>query len=119
MQITNGNLVMEFNNKMLVKITNSAPGAKALMTGFSASEYLLGKKFNAKEYKVVDSRESESNGIKNYTLSGTASRKGILVKKIVEISIDPEFPNLAVMNVMYVNQGKKSLRINGWVNNQL
>lgn len=116
-KITNGNLVMEFNNKMLVRITNSVPGAKPLMTGFSTSEYLLGRKFNAKEYEVSYSRESESNGIKNFTLSGTAKEEGILVEKIVEISIDPEFPNLAVMNVKYVNRGEKSLWINGWVNN--
>ena len=117
MKITNGNLVMEFNNKMLVKITDSAPGTKPLMTGFSASEYLLGKKFTSKEFKVVDSKESETGGIKNYTLSGTAEQEGNIVKKIVEISIDPEFQNLALMNVMYINQGKKSLKITGWVNN--
>lgn len=116
-QITSGNLVMEFNNKMLVKITSTDPGAKALMNGFTASEYLVGKKFNSKEYKVTDSEESESNGIKNYTLSGTAEEEGKIVRKIVEISIDPEFPNLALMNVIYVNTGKKSISITGWVNN--
>ncbi len=117
MQINNGNLVMEFNNNMLVKITSSAPGAKALMTGFSASEYLLGRKFNATEFKIIDSRISEDQGIKNYMLSGTAEQEGNKVEKIVEISIDPEFPNLALMNVMYVNKGEKSLWIDGWVNN--
>ena len=79
MKITSGDLVIEYNNKMLAKITNTTPGAKALMTGFSASEYLLGRKFNAKEYKVNYTGESESNGIKNYTLSGTAKDEGILV----------------------------------------
>jgi alpha-galactosidase len=116
-KIVNNILTIEFNNKMLVKITNTAPGAKALMTEFSTSEYLLGKKFNLKEFNVNYSRESESNGIKSYTLSGTAKEEGILVEKIVDVSIDPEFPNLAVMNVKYINHGEKSFWIDGWVNN--
>ena len=116
-QITNGNLVMEFNNEMLVKITDSAPGSKPLMTGFSASEYLLGNKFNAKEYTLTDSKESEDNGIKNFTVTGTVKEDGVTVEKTVDISVDPEFPGLLVMNVMYINKGEKSLWINGWVNN--
>lgn len=116
--VTSGDLVMEFNEKMFVKVTNTAPEAKPLMDEFSASEYLIGKKFDAREYKLSNSEESESNGITRLTLSGTAGSEGILVEKIVEITVDPELQGLALMNVSYVNRGEKALMITGWVNNQ-
>ena len=115
--ITNGDLVIRFDNRMFVSIENTADGSKPLMTGYSPSEFLIGKKFNSKEYMIDESTQSESNGISSYIISGIAGKKEDPVKKIVKITVDPEFPGLALMDVMYVNQGKKSLWITGWVNN--
>lgn len=117
-KITNENLVIEFNNKMQVKISDLAPDARSLMTGFSTSEYLTGRKFNTKDFRLTSTTQSENEGLKQLTLKGIAKEENITVEKIVKISIDPDFPGLALFNTEYVNLGKQALWINGWVNNQ-
>ena len=115
--ISNGDLVMEFNDQMEVKISSTASGAKLLMNGFTASEYISGSRFNARQYKLAGYSDIELNGIKSHIIRGTASEGGATIDKIVEVVVNPAFPELAMMNVTYVNKGERSVRINKWVNN--
>ena len=115
--ITSGDLVMELNKKLFTRISSSAKGAKLLMNEFSPSEYLLAKEFNGREFRYNAMEVSDINRITKVTISGTATENGISVEKIVEVSVDPEFPNLAVTDVMYINRGEKAFWVTGWVNN--
>lgn len=116
--ITNGNLVMEFNNQMEVKISSTAPGAGILMDGFSASEYISGSRFNARQYTLSGYSDREQNGIRSYEVRGTASGEGTTIDKIVEVVSDPSFPGMLLLNVSYINKGERSVKINKWVNNR-
>lgn len=115
--ISNGDLVMEFNNEMEVKISSTSAGAGALMDGFSASEYISGNRFATRQYKLTEYSDKELNGIKTHIIRGTASEGGVTIEKIVEVLINPAFLGLAMMNVSYINKGERSVRINKWVNN--
>ncbi len=115
--ISNGDLVIEFNNGMEVKISSIAAGAGALMDGYSPSEYISGTRFDARQYKLTQYTDHELNGVRSHVIRGTATGGGTTVDKIVEVVINPDFPGLAMMNVSYINTGERSLRINKWVNN--
>lgn len=115
--IKNGDLLVEFNREMEVKISSSASGAGELMDGFSVSEYISGSRFDSRQYKLAEYTDHEVNGVRSHLIRGTATEGGTTVDKIVEVIINPAFPGLAMMNVTYVNKGERSLRINKWVNN--
>ncbi len=116
--ITSGPLVMEFNDRMEVRVSNNLPGADAIMDGFSASEYISGNRFSVRQYSLDSYSEKEENGIKSHVIRGTAKDGGTTVEKTIEIIVNPAFPGLVITNVSYINQGEKSVKINRWVSNR-
>lgn len=115
--IANGDLLIEFNDVMEVKISSMADGAGALMDGFYASEYISGSRFDAREFKITEYLKNEFNGVTTHLIRGRAYGGGTTVDKVVEVIINPDFPGLAMMNAAYINNGERSVRINKWVNN--
>lgn len=115
--IKSGDLVIEFNNDMEVKVSSTVSGAGEISKDFLASEYISGDRFDARQYRITEYSDYEHNGIRNHMIRGTVKEDGITIDKIVKVSIDPNFPGLAMFNVTYMNTGERSVRIKKWVNN--
>jgi alpha-galactosidase len=116
-KITNGDLVIEFNNLMHSRISSTAPGAKSLMDSYSASEFIAGSRFAAKDFKITSHNLTEENGITTHVIRGVFNEEGVKIEKVVGVTVNPDFPGLALMDVYYINKGERSARLNKWVNN--
>jgi alpha-galactosidase len=119
--IKNGDLVFEVNNKLETRISNTAGKALPLMNSFSASEYLVCRKFDAKQYSFTNfsSRsitDQRGKGEKT-TLSGSFKEGDYAITKNLEITIYDSFPGMAFMTLQYINTGKRDIEIIKWVNN--
>jgi alpha-galactosidase len=120
-RIRNKNLLLEINNRLETRISYTSPQVKPLMSEYSASEYLVCKKFDAKHF-LSDNSSSEriSNKIGKgvrFNLSGTFKLNSYTIKKIIEITVYDSFPDMAFLRLQYVNSGQRDIEVIKWVNN--
>jgi alpha-galactosidase len=120
-QVRNGNLLLEINNRMETKVNQAKPDAKPLMTSFSASEYLVSKKFEARQFSLQSTTHQKISDRygkgEKIVVTGLYDRDGYSIKKIMEIEAYDSFPDMALMRVQYVNTGAKDMDVIKWVNN--
>jgi len=111
---------MEINHRMETKVNRAEPGAKPLMTSFSASEYLVCKKFEAKQFSIqfsADANISDGRGKgKRKIITGLYDHGGYSIKKIMEITVYDSFPDMALLRLQYVNTGARDMDVIKWVN---
>jgi alpha-galactosidase len=120
-QIRNNNLLFEINNHLETRINSTAPQAKPLMDNFSPTEYLVCKKFDAKIFLNINSSGKHiSNQFGNgerKIFTGSFKLNGYAIKKIMEITVYDSFPDMAFLNLQYVNTGQRDIEVIKWVNN--
>lgn len=120
-QIRNGNLLFEINDRLETKVSNTAPLVKPLMNDFSSSEYLVCKKFDARLFsckntsteRITDQRGSGERKI----MTGLFEQDGYAIRKILEITVYDSFPDMAFLRLQYVNTGQRDIEVIKWVNN--
>jgi alpha-galactosidase len=120
-QIITGNLLVEINKQMETKVSQINLHAKPLMEIFAPSEFLVCKKFDAKQFQQKSKSEetiSDRRGEgKKVVLTGLFKKGDYAILKILEISVYDSFPGLALFRVQYINTGKKDIDVIKWVNN--
>jgi len=107
---------------METRVNMSAPAVEPLMKEFSFSEYLVCRKFEAKQFirKSVN-EESINSGMgrgKKSTITGSFEHDGYAVHKILEITVYDSFPDIALMQLKYINTGQRDIDVLKWVNNE-
>jgi len=120
-RIRNKNLSLEINNRLETRINYTYSQVKPLMNDFSASEYLVCKKFDAKHF-LLNSHSTEPVSNKpgkgeRYFLTGTFKLNSYAIKKIMEITVYDSFPDMAFLSLQYINSGKRDIEVLKWVNN--
>lgn len=120
-EIRNGNLLLEVNNQLETRVNNTVDSPTPLMNDFSSSEYLVCKKFDARLFQFINSSsyritDQRGNG-KKTVLSGSFEQDDYAIKKNLEITTYESFPDMAFLNVQYVNAGKSDIEVIKWVNN--
>lgn len=120
--ITHGNLELSINENLETRVSDRHPAAKPLMETYSASEYLVCKKFDAKRFAFV---KSQVNAVKDrcgtgskYVFRGRFKQSGYALEKILEIMVYDSFPDMALLHVKYVNTGVRDIEVLKWVNNE-
>jgi len=119
-EIRNGNLLIEVNDRLETRIHQMAPGTKPLLSDFAASEYLVCKKFEAKQFLSGNSSaehfsDQRGDGTR-YIMTGVFKQDGYAITKIMEISVYDSFPDMAFFRLQYVNTGQRDMEIIKWVN---
>jgi len=107
---------------METRVNMSAPAVEPLMKEFSFSEYLVCRKFEAKQFirKSVN-EESINSGMgrgKKSTITGSFEHDGYAIHKILEITVYDSFPDIALMQLKYINTGQRDIDVLKWVNNE-
>jgi alpha-galactosidase len=120
-RIENGNLLLEVNNQLETRVSHKAPSAKPLMDDFSASEYLVCKKFDARLFNLkstVSEPVTDIHGTgKKKIFTGLYKNEGYAIRKIMEVTVYDSFPDMAFLHIRYVNSGLRDLEVLKWVNN--
>jgi alpha-galactosidase len=99
----------------------NVPLVKSLMNDFSSSEYLVCKKFEARQFSrnsISTDRISDQRGSgERKTLTGLFEQDGYAIRKILEITVYDSFPDMAFLKLQYVNTGQRDIEVIKWVNN--
>jgi alpha-galactosidase len=119
-QIRNGNLLIEINAGLETRVHQLSSDSKPLMSGYSPTEYLVGRKFRAEQFTYQEAFsehyfDPKGSGTKN-TISGLFEQDGYAITKVLEITVYDSFPDMAVFKVQYINSGKKDVDLIKWVN---
>jgi alpha-galactosidase len=121
-QISNGNLLIEINNRLETKVNHTSPKVKPLMNEFTASEYLVCKNFEAKMFtrtgtSTVNISDQRGNG-KKFLFTGMFEKDGFYaIRKNMEIRVYDSLPDMAILTLQYVNTGQREIEVRKWVNN--
>lgn len=116
--IKSGHLVLEVNDQMRTKVNADYPGAAPLTAAFSTSESLKTAYFSTGDFSVeaVDTeqiRDQAGEGTA-WTITGTSAQDSL--EKILHIRIYRQFPDAVMLQVQYVNKGKRALPVLKWTN---
>ena len=118
--IENGNLKMEVDSMMQVKIASTFKDAKPLMDAFVTSEKLVMPLSEISEFKVTNVSEADIVGTvkgKQWEIMGEYQNKGIYIAKKLIVKKYDSFPDLLSTQVFYENKSEKGIFIEKWVNN--
>lgn len=119
--IRNGKLLFEINNKLETKVSPEMQSVKPFMDNFSASEYLVCNKFEAKLFARKSSSTSSISDLKGTgkrtSIKGLFKQDENILEKILEVTVYDSFPDIVFLNVHYVNKGKGDIEVNKWVSN--
>jgi len=120
-QIRNGNLLFEINDRLETKVSHTGQLTKPLMTDFSASEYLICKKFEARQFSLNSTSTEHITDLQGSgerkILTGLFEQDGYAIRKILEIKVYDSFPDMAFLRLQYVNTGQRDIEVIKWVNN--
>lgn len=118
--IVNGNLKMEVDVMMKVRLSSTFKDAKPLMDAFVASEKLVMPLAEITDFKVTDVSEDGIKGDlkgKQWVFTGVYQKNGIHIEKRLSVKEYDGFPNLLSTQVSYVNKSEKAIFVEKWVNN--
>ncbi len=118
--INSGNLILEINQQMEMKVNSAICKSKPLTTDFVASEFLITKTFEAKQFGIENNTSESINDLhgkgEKTVITGLFDKDGFQIKKCLSISVYDSFPGMAFYKVSYVNSGKRNLQVIKWVN---
>jgi alpha-galactosidase len=121
LEIRNGNLLLEINDLLETRVSNTTVNAKPFMNDFSASEYLICKKFDAKQFPRIKTSGEHITDLQGKgerkILTGQFKHNGYSINKILEITVYDSFPDMAFLKLRYVNTGQRDIEVLKWVNN--
>ncbi|SDF04024.1 alpha-galactosidase [Pricia antarctica] len=118
--IVNGNLKMEVDGMMKVRLSSTFKDAKPLMDGFVASEKLVMPLAEISDFKVMDVSEGSIQGDlkgKQWVFTGVYQKNGIHIEKRLTVKEYDGFPDLLSTQVSYVNKLERAIFVEKWVNN--
>src|SRR5680860_1160503 len=118
--IENGNMMMEIDGMMKVRISSTFKEAKPLMEAFVASEKLVTPLSEISVFKVTDVSEGSIKGDlngKQWEITGVYQKEGIHIEKRLIVKKYNGFPNLLSTQVSYSNKSEKGIFVEKWVNN--
>ena len=120
-KIVNGDLLIEVNNHMESRVNSPEFQRKPLMPSFGPSEYLLTDKLPLTNFHLQRAEKHNYHdkiGKGNQTIIWGENREnGYSIRKKIDYVAYDSFPDMLVLNVTYINIGKKDLQVSGWVNN--
>jgi alpha-galactosidase len=119
--LNSGIINIEMNDKMMTHVSTSFSNIP-LMDNFQAAEVVFVNNKSIAGFSLLsNSKNAFSDSIGNgkmITFSGSSDDENVPLTKVVKIKIYDQFPQIAVFDVSYINNGKNSISISGWVNNK-
>ncbi len=111
-------LRIEVNSKMQTRITAEFNNAAPLMKDFSTSEMLITPDFQTGAFHLKKSKEQsiDDHAGKGKAWLYTGIDTSHHLQKILRIKTYDQFPDIAFLDVRYVNTGTQPISVSGWIN---
>lgn len=117
--IDNGNIKLQIDNNMNIKLISANEKTKAYYDDFYSSDKLIAQEFTADDFKLKEVKNSDFNNGSVYYLTGLYQKDGFKISKHQKISILNDFPDMLFFETYYVNEGDKSASVSSWKNHNL
>ncbi len=117
--IKSGDLELQLNKEMKIKINSLNAETAEFFTDFSVSDELITQETIFDEFELKEVEKTESNGDIIYSLVGESDKDGFKITKHQKISVLKDFPNMLVFDTYYVNKGNMELTVKEWKNHQI
>jgi alpha-galactosidase len=118
-RIVHGDLEITFDKQLNTKVNNLSQDAAQLSDNFTATEYIITKRFPAEQFTrtfyAVGDIEDEIGKGKETMLTGEFVLGDAAVQKHLQITTYDDFPGSAVYDVSFVNSGKEDLYLEEWM----
>ncbi|NOX19466.1 MAG: alpha-galactosidase [Chlorobi bacterium] len=116
-KVASKNIALEFDKNLFTKISSPYFVPDTVFSGFVASDYLTLKDSIIKKFKF---KRSEIKSLDDKTVlivAGDAEYQGGIITKEISAVSYKEFPDFLFTKVKYINNGKNSIKVAGWINN--
>ena len=121
-EITSGDLQIEFDRDMYSKVTSLSPGTAPHQEEFRLTDFLETKNFRTGAFKVTGVSTHPLDGPfgkgEETLLKGISRVDEVFLEKIVSARTFESFPNVVLFHVRYVNLGVRDVQVNGWMNHR-
>ena len=117
-EIKSGDLVIQIDKTMQVKLESHNEGMTSLYDGYVPADYLIAREFVADKFNLTDFKEHANGAEKTYELKGIFKENGFEIEKLMTITTSDDFPDAAYFDIRYKNVGNKVASITSWVNNE-
>ncbi|WP_224994368.1 glycoside hydrolase family 36 protein [Cesiribacter sp. SM1] len=118
--IQHGKLSLQITNNFHTRVSSTAEGASPLMEAALPSEYLITKKFRAQDFMLDERNDQEFTDEvgkgQRWTLKGSSKNGDSMIEKVMTVKAYDAFPDMLLMQVMYINRSSKTIQVNKWVN---
>lgn len=115
--VHSGNLRLEFDSQLFSRVVFSVDNQPLTLSTFSPSEFIETAEGPIDSFafdQVEQEKYSDSIGSgEKFLISGRHDE----ITKILEITVYDDYPDLAVYQVKYVNNGDSPLTLQNWTNN--
>ena len=117
--ITNGDIQLQVDNKMRFSVQSLNPTTEAFYNGFIESDALYTDEFTASQFDLKNVTNSESNGLKKYTFTGSYQQGNYRLVKEQVIGASADRPGMLAIETTYKNEGSTPVAILGWKSNEM
>lgn len=118
-EIVHGDLEITFDRHLNTMVNNLSPDATELSDNFTATDYIVTKRFTADQFKrnfyAEGNIEDEIGKGKETLLTGEFIVDDAAVQKQIQITTYDKFPGTAVYDVSFINSGKEDLFLEEWM----
>lgn len=113
--VTNGDLRIEIDSRMHMRVSSLAEGAQPFCDEYLPSGQLIADESTFADFDLNEAKRS--NG--GYTFTGLCDRDGFRVEKHLRITPAEGFPGMALIETFYVNKGGGALSVQAIEQNSL
>ncbi len=116
-KISNKFITIEFNENLHSKVSSDLIGVKTIMGKYFPSEQLILSNKNITDFKLTDYKTLNEDNFTGITVEGNYSKENLNITKKISVIIKNDFPDFATTKVTYINSGKDTISVVGWINN--
>lgn len=117
--IKNGDLQLEVDNLMRVRLTSLNGSTSSFHDEFIESDALMAVEFTASQFKLTHVSEFKDGNVSGYALTGTYNKDGFHVEKHQKIRVSENINEMLLIETYYINRSDKDITVNGWKINEL
>ena len=117
--VTNGDIQLKVDSKMRFSVQSLDPATGSFYNGFIESDALYTDEFTASQFILKSVTNSEKNGSKQYTFTGTFQEGNYRLVKEQVIGAPATHPGMLTIETTYTNDGNLPVAIRGWKSNEM
>ncbi len=115
--LSDGTITLKYDKNMHSSISSDLQGAGPVMEKYFPSEQLMLEAKTISDFALTSWEQQNDGDSKVIVLEGKFSDGGLNIIKKITGKVNPAYPGFLITKVTYINSGKDTLTVVGWMNN--